>query len=360
MRFEAGAAIAIAIAIAHVTLCSPSAALANDVSFGGAGADLVPLDEARVQMVSESIELERRAPGGYRVLGQGYWRVRATYRFKSLVAARVTLRIGFPEPTCWATGDCSFSGFKRMQTTVRGQKVKLTSGKISKRHTWSKAVRRVHLFRVTFAPRETVEVVHTYRHGKSEHVNGGEFLIYLTRTGAPWAKSIGRARFTVTLPFRPWGLILGPWGPHLRKLEETLVGGRSRSRLIFERRRWEPKADLNLHLGAGAPIAGNGTLLPYCPHPTPSGKLYVDAKRPPTLPQLRRCRNAVFAHHGKVFRDSKLNSFFYGKKGLRVLKKAVFAKNPSYSAKMLTKAERRYVRQIIQLERTLRGRARDR
>ncbi|MEZ5584231.1 MAG: hypothetical protein R3F37_17105 [Candidatus Competibacteraceae bacterium] len=94
--------------------------MANDMAFGGAGADLVPLTENRVQMVSEDILIERRAFGGYQILGKGDWRVSAAYRFHNLTSESVDVQVGFPEPACPEDGDCDFTGFTAMIITVRG------------------------------------------------------------------------------------------------------------------------------------------------------------------------------------------------------------------------------------------------
>ncbi|MEZ5584583.1 MAG: DUF4424 family protein [Candidatus Competibacteraceae bacterium] len=154
--------------------------MANDMAFGGAGADLVPLTENRVQMVSENIVIERLAPGGYEILGEGGWRVSATYRFRNLTDEPVAVQIGFPEPACPEDGDCDFTGFEAMTATVRGKPVELTIGAVETQHPWAEHIGRVHLFAISFAPNETVEVVHNYRHGLSEYINGGEELTYLS------------------------------------------------------------------------------------------------------------------------------------------------------------------------------------
>jgi len=350
---------------------APATAPANDVAFGGAGATLTPLEEPRVQMLAEDILLERSAPGGYRILGEGDWRIQASYRFRNLTAEAVELQIGFPEPACPAEGDCDFSGFEAMSTTVRGEPVALTVGTLERQHAWAGDIQRVHLFQVRFAPHETLTVVHRYRHGLSEHANGGEGLLYLTRTGAPWAGNIESARFRIRLPFRPWGMTLGEWAAHLSGFGEQLVDGQPRVELVFQRQNWEPTTDLSLYLGPGHPTLETPALIEGCPA---HGELFDLTMDTDTLnladlqartdglavKQLRLCRNAIYAHHGMDFQDPALDRFFYGETGLKFhdfgdtpwLGGALFARNENYSPALLSEPERAYIQAIQLLEQT--------
>lgn len=353
-----------------VTGFAPSSVMANDMAFGGAGADLAPTNENRVQMVSEDIFIERLAPGGYQILGEGGWRVSATYRFRNLTTDLVRVQIGSPEPACPPNGDCAFAGFEAMKTTVRGEEVELTVGEVDRQHPWAERIGRVHLFAVTFAPNETVEVTHTYRHGLSEHVNGGEELTYLARTGALWAGAIEDARFRIRLPFRPWGLTLGEWGPQLVSFTEQWVDEHSQTELSFRWKDWDPAHDLNFYIGPGLPTLETPSLIEGCPAPGELfdldfdvDKLDIAVLRERTKPlskaKLRICRNAVFAHHGKEFEDPELNRFFYGERGLQIQVSgdassrggAVFARSKNFSPKMLTPPELAYIKAMQRVER---------
>jgi hypothetical protein len=344
---------------------APGAAAANDVAFGGAGADLVPLAESRVQMLSEDIRIERTAPGGYRILGDGDWRVTAIYRFRNLRSETVRVQMGFPEPACPEDGDCTFAGFEDMTTTVRGARVDLSIGNVERRHPWAEHIDRVHVFEVTFAPAETVEVVHAYRHGLTEYVGGGEDLTYITRTGALWAGTIEDARFKIILPYRPWGISLGPWAAQLARFTETRANGQPRVELDLAWTDWEPENDLNLRFGPGFPTLETPSLIEGCPAPA---ALFDDDLSAATLDaadllertqslsdaQLRICRNAIFAHHGKDFDDPDLDAFFYGEGALQVRGPDaaaatggdIFARNPDFSQDMLTDPEWAYLKAI--------------
>ena len=360
---SASRGLCVAAAMAAVGLAS-GAAIANDVAFGGAGADLVPLAEDRVQMLSEDIRIQRMAPGGYEILGDGYWQVRAAYRFRNLAGESVRVQMGFPEPACPEDSDCTFTGFEDMTTTVRGEAAELRTGTVDRRHPWAEHIDRVHVFDVTFAPGETVEIVHAYRHGLTEYVNGGEDLTYITRTGALWAGRIEVARFRISLPFRPWGIALGSWGAQLARFAETRVDGRPQVELELERTDWEPEDDLVLSFGPGFPTLESPSLIDGCPAP---GELFdhdlstdaidvaalVERTKALSDAEFRICRNAVFAHHGKDFDDPELDRFFYGEQGLQVRGAGdaasagdVFARNPDFSPDMLTDPEWAYVKAI--------------
>lgn len=348
---------------------APGPAMANDVAFGGAGADLVPIAEARIRMLSEDIVIERMAPGGYRILGDGHWQIHATYRFQNISSEPVQVQMGFPEPACPEDGDCSFAGFEAMETKVRGEAAELRLGAVDRKHAWADHIERVHLFDVSFAPAETVDVTHAYRHGLSEHVTGGEDLTYITRTGAPWAGSIETARFRVRLPFRPWGASLPDWESRLTGLTETLVDGRPEVEFSFQWSDWEPEHDLRFYFGPGHPTLESPALVEGCPAFADvfSSTIAVDAidmeevrqhTRSLSGSQLRICRNAIFAHHGKEFASPELNAFFYGESGLELKTpgghaqhSAVFARNPAYSPAMLSDAERAYVKALELVER---------
>lgn len=356
--------------VALLAALAPAGPLASDRAFDGTGASLVPRAEPRVRMVSQDVRLTRAAPQGYRVLGPGHWRIEARYRFRNLTDKTVTLRIGAPEPACLPEMDCAFDGFQDLTTSVRGLPVTQTLGSVDPDHPMAEEAARVHLFTVRFAPGETVAVTHSYRHALSEQINGGEDLTHLTRGGAAWAGSVGVARFRVSLPFRPWGLSLGGWGDSLTRFQERLVDGATRVELLLERTDWRPERDLRLYIGPGEPTLSTSSLIAGCPAP---GQLFArvmaaaafDAAAaaarlgPLSARTLRRCRNAVYAHHGYRFTDAALNRAFYGETGIRVLPPvagdgrpgAVFARNPDFSPAMITAAEQSYVAAIRALER---------
>lgn len=360
----------VAGAFVVAALTAPGSSRANDVAFGGAGADLVPITETRVTMVAEDILIERVAKGGYAIMGDGYWRVRARYTFLNTEAKAVTIQIGFPEPACPEDGDCSFAGFENLVTRVRGTEVPLRQGSVASGHDWTAHIDKAHLFDVTFAPGETVEIEHTYRHGLSEHINGGEDLTYITRTGALWAGPIGSARFRIRLPFRPWGVVLGDWADALSGFSVSSDATGTQTELTFTRTQWEPDGDMRLAFGPGMATLDTPALLAGCPAPTDifDSEVARDSLDSSALEnavstlsdeKLRLCRNAVFARHGRTFKDPALNSFFYGGGAFRlheagtlygVTVHSVFARDPFYSNALLGPEDRIYAEALLAVE----------
>src|SRR6478609_4633639 len=129
-------------------------ARANDSTFGGEAADLVPLDETRVSMVSEDIHLEYRA---------GDWYVTADYVFKNDADTPVSLQVGFPETRCFEDGsDCVGQPFRNLVTKVDGKPALHRTGKVSKKHEWAKHTSVVWLFDAVFAPHSETRIGHSY------------------------------------------------------------------------------------------------------------------------------------------------------------------------------------------------------
>ncbi|MEM1049422.1 MAG: YARHG domain-containing protein [Pseudomonadota bacterium] len=357
-------------AFAGAVLAAPGSGRANDVAFGGSGADLVPITETRVTMVAEDILIERVAKGGYAIMGDGYWRVRARYTFRNTEAKAVTIQIGFPEPACPEDGDCSFAGFENLVTRVRGSEVALRLGSVASDHDWTAHINKAHLFDVTFAPGETVEIEHTYRHGLSEHINGGEDLTYITRTGALWAGAIGSARFRIRLPFRPWGMVLGDWADSLSGFAASSDANGAQTELTFTRTEWEPAGDMRLAFGPGLATLDTTALIAGCPAPMDifDSEVAPDSVDSAALQKavsglsdekLRLCRNAVFARHGRAFKDASLNEFFYGGGAFRLHEAgtlfgvpvySVFARDPFYSDALPGPEDRAYAEALLSVE----------
>jgi len=334
-------------------LGAPSTALANDASFGGEGADLAPIRETRVRMASEDIVIAQPAPGADR------WEVTATYRFENPTDEAVELTMGFPERHCAPDDDCGFDNrFTDLRTTVRGEPVAQRVAETDPDGEWVPDLGRVYLFDVRFAPGEAVEVVHRYRMGQSGSVDGGREVLYVTRTGALWAGTIGRARFTIRTYERPWRLSF-PTEYRLARYVEAVHRGHGRTEIVFEQRAWTPQRDLHVYLGH--PFNGLETFAGDLDCPPPGG----DAERTREAvaridpEDLAACRNAVFAAHGRPFSSAALRRFYY--RPPRTVPNPLgypdlefggdwtmihFAPNPRWSPRLLTDAERRYVRAI--------------
>ena len=347
-----------AVAIIALSVASAAAPVrANDSSFGGSGADLVPLAETRVRMVSEDIAMELAPEEVAQREGDGMaWIVHAKYRFENPTAERVRLQMGFPETRCDGEGDCTGRGgeFRDMTTTVRGRPVRQRIGSVSRREEWP-GLGRVFVYDVTFQPNETVEIEHRYVYDRSRSVMG-DHLSYLTKTGALWNGPIEHARFTVRTPYRPW-MVVAPGEYRITSHVERTVEGKDGgvNETVFEARAFTPEEDFAVFLVSvfmsGAMMHG----LEDCPFfYEPDDTEAFDAAPVETL---RLCRALVYARHGKTFDDAALNERFYGERepseemrvylmGWESPSWVALRPNPEFSEALLTAEDRAYVAAI--------------
>lgn len=330
---------------------------ANDASFGGNGTDLIPQRESRVRMVAEDILLEMTSDK------EPAWRVTARYTFENPTDAPVKLQVGFPEFACtWGGEGCHGKGgvFRGMKTTVGGKRVKGREGKLAREHEWSEQISRVFLYDIEFPAQKQVEVVHRYTYDRSVSVDG-EWVSYLTRTGALWNGPIGHARFTIRTPRRPWGL---SWPPEyeLTSYRERKKGRGAVTEMVFEARKWTPTRDFVVQL-FNEFVAGEHHKQ-ECPLTfwVKDGHL-EDELSEMTDEQLRICRNLPYAHHGYPFKKSELRALFYKPAQTGSSHDAfhpgaqpdvddpatawrwiIFAPNPDYTPSLLSPREVEYVR----------------
>ena len=126
------------------------------------------------------------------------WHVSATYLFENTADEEVSVKVGFPELACDGDSPCPEEhpySFHDLETTVRGKQITHEVDFLAKQSTKLATfykLDKVHLFDVTFAPKEKLTITHTYRHTLSGSVEGNT-AHYVTRTGALWASPIDRA-----------------------------------------------------------------------------------------------------------------------------------------------------------------------
>jgi hypothetical protein len=308
------------VLVAVLLFAAPSVARANDGAFGGSGASLAPLASTPIRMVREDIVMELRG----RPLA---WDVTAHYEFENPTDEAVTVQMGYPETRCDAEeGDCVGHGgrFRGLRTRVRGRVVRERIGRVSESSPWAQELDRVHLFDVSFAPRERVTVDHHYVYDRSFTAVMGENVYYLTRTGALWNGPIGEARFTVRTP-EPLYSVEHPGVFRLVQWDRRVMNGRGMSELVFEARSFTAEVDFGLLLGSvmrleiGEPI-GDGSFdatVCYLSGLTgpmrPSTRVFFDEWLRDAPPEdLAACRNLVFALSGYTFRNERWTRAFYG------------------------------------------------
>lgn len=335
----------------------PRAALADDGVFGGIGTALMPVQETRVRMASEDIVLEQR--GRARL-----WYVTAHYVFENPTDAEVALHMGFPEARCRDVGadNCLGGGeFRELSTTVRGVAVTTHVGRVSATARMGDVLGRVHLFDVTFAPRERVEILHRYNYHPSGS-GGDQEVHFVTRTGAGWNGPIGSARFTVRTPYKPWAFQYARELQLVSHAERVVEGSGPVHEIVFENRDWTPRGDLqavlvttnSVFVGVNTSAVWIGSemgLGPECPtFPSASGESDDEELGPEDVAALRLCRDALYALHGRSFGRRALDRRFYPiARHLRVTGQTdqitVLTLEPSatYSDALLTSDERRYI-----------------
>jgi hypothetical protein len=291
-------------------------AQANDSSFGGSGSALVPLREARVVMAWEEITLEHRHDPRVGALA---WFVDARYELHNPTAEAITLQIGYPETRCHPDEDCNGQGgrFRDLETLVRGEKVTPRAGEVDPKITWAPPMGKVYLFDVTFAPGERVAITHRYTYDSSSSVEG-QWVDYLTRTGALWGAPIGRARFTVRTPWRPLGITYPPEYKLQRYTERLDANQEPQTELVFELTQWTPTRDFAVYF-PGEHNLGEGD----CPRVWEVWATWQERKDDAatiaahfaSLDQaaLALCRNWPYARHGYPFKKRALADHFYKK-----------------------------------------------
>ncbi len=177
-------------ALCALLLTAP--AWANDGAFFGQGSTVFPVQDEAIALDTEVLRIEQGGPTvGYYVQ---YWDVSITYGFRNTTDRPVTVQMGFPE-WCEATPDNSESeactgwtirDFKVRIDGKKGPKVTLKQAKPGKGPLADMEYGRVHTFPVSFAPRQTRTVQHTYRHASSITSPWCSNLSYILQTGALW------------------------------------------------------------------------------------------------------------------------------------------------------------------------------
>lgn len=279
-------------------------AFANDATFGGAGADLVPMSEPRVQMQSEDI----------RITYDGGWSVEADYVFYNHSSSAASVQVGFPEYRCLdADMDCANAAFQGLQTWVDGKPVKHRQGKLDKSHKWASLLGVVWLFDVDFPPNKPLKISHKYRVQSGNDMMWNHFTTYVTRTGARWAGKIGEATFTLKLPPQTHS-VTPPEGITQRGIQ-TVMADEPYVEVKYSEKNWVPKTDLNFSFNASAELA-----MSRFPKTLPENAKFSKADLCPQLPpdfealtasQRQMCKNVIYASQGYPFKRADLNAYFY-------------------------------------------------
>lgn len=308
-------------------LAAPSWATASPGVYGGEGATLFPLKKTPVRVLSQHISME---DGALSLPPAPGWRVQSVYTLENPTDEPVTVELGLPEfncpvrsrRACVLLGGRGGASLLDLKIWVGFQEVKLGVGRAPRHVLGGRAVRRVHTFKVRFAPREVQKVRTTYRLGRSTDL-GSERLVVVTRPGVLWNGPIGKAIFAVRTVSRPYAWTLPA---ELNVLSYTRMldpnhGELYLTDLVLEGRDWRPSGDLVLEQEP----TGSIPLLVGLPCPpideiaSAAGDWLALAERvEPALlrhlsdAELRRCARLPEAVYGDDFEDPSLKSFFYG------------------------------------------------
>ena len=311
-------------------LIYPLFTFANDSSFGGIGANLSPQKRSDVIMLSEEIKAVETSGG--------VWSIEAKYVFSNPTDQALKFTMGFPERLCDPGSDCaSPSGdhttFRDIITEVDGQRVKTHIKPVKDQsERWSE-LGRVHLFEISFNPKQTKTIKHTYYMGISSSIEGERSFQYITKTGAMWGAPIGKATFTISVQRRPIGFHFS--NEYILKSYETHEQKPSLTTVVFEQESWTPTQDLDLVFTYEMTQAFNCPLLNS--HYMEPKDLLDRLKQRLSSPKmkaksnfsddivtalvisgtkmsksdLRRCRNLPFARYGYHFKSADLNTHLY-------------------------------------------------
>lgn len=353
--------------IALTWLCIGRTSLANDSSMGGSGADLVPLARSDVHMLSEDILIV--------AADDDHWAITANYVFVNRSQQAARIQVGFPEYHCDSSlgGDCVAErpvDFKSLQTTIDGKPVKHRKGRVRSDHPWSLELGNVWVYDAVFPPDKTVHIAHSYRMLHGGNVSADHLGYYVTRTGAVWAGTIGKARFRVRVPISSNSIDTGNPAPPLQTTVHVIKEqGQLFGEIVYTAENWEPTADLF--------FSYRNTRHPYLDDMAPGYEAALKRANPqtglhctrfmdlreeghlmqrsadvPTAEQVndfvktgigdaRTCRNLLFALHGKRFKRPALNRQFYGPAGFEpgTFPFEAFEPNPYFNNSMLSRGD---------------------
>ncbi len=352
--------------ILALSLVSAPATLASTGTYGGEGAVLFPLKKTPIHVLSQHISLEDGALARSPAPG---WRVQAVYTLENPTDQPVTVELALPEFACRARSlqSCALLGarggssFLDLRTWVGFKEVKLGKGRAPRGVLGGRAVRRVHTFKVSFAPREVQKVRNTYRFGRSTHL-GSERIAVVTRPGSLWSGPIGKAIFAIRTLARPYAWTLPA---ELKVLSYTQMrdpnhGDVYLTDLVLEGRDWRPSGDVVLEQEP----AGSVPLLPEfgCPPidevVSEAGHWIALSARAEPAPframsdaELRRCRELPRAVYGYGFDDPELTEFFYESHPVSPgAARFVARSSAEYEPWMLTNEEWLYMRVLEAVE----------
>lgn len=321
-----------------LTLPPLSAARANDSAYGGNGTHPMPLVTRDVRMAAEHVVLTfnraRRA-----------WEVTCDFTFENVTDEAVKLTIGFPFPVYnEGRGDVATPDSDPMlqsgqplvwgfRTLVDGKPVEVRQTRTLNNPAHPEASYEfAYLWETTLAPRATVAIRNSYRHGESAAVDATTWAQYVLKTGRLWAGGkIGRSRLEVVVPGRRHVLcpphMSGSGGHAVRPAGAVTEVGPAGLALRWDLKDFAPTEDLGVCL-----VDLDRYAYPAFAELSSRDLGRLDAAA------LRRLRNEVYALHGYVFKSEDLRDYFSEQWWYRP--------DPGYTPRRLTREQRELVRRV--------------
>lgn len=282
-----------------------SLATADDASFGGDGADVYPLQNADIDLVSEVISItDNRAqnPGQH-----GWkWSIHVDMKFKN-EGPDATVQMGFPFGDEFESDDDDKSIKYDFKTWIDGKEAVITRKKGGQnpadvRNSAGLLFPDVYTYPVNFKKGETKNIVHSYGvNGWSNVVMMWKFT-YILRTGALWKGPIEDLKiFYKTNEKGATRNYLGCITP--REHSAELIG--SDLVLSWHYKNYKPKTDLVI--SGGGPGEFEFASVPI------EDRLNEDRE---TFTNMNSCylrfiKNSIFAKYGYPFKNPYIRSQFY-------------------------------------------------
>lgn len=296
----------------------PGVARADDggVDIMGGGARL--MDEQPDITMSDEYVLIDMQPHQYRI--------RATFHFFNH-GASTTVAVGFPVYGGGAEGAAANRDFTYFRTWVNGKVVVTTDVPNIDYKDSDRGFAYFKVKQVAFPAASTTTSVVEYDAPYGGSSNGVNWVRYPYGTGSSWDGPIGKAIFDIRFDE---GLL----GLDVQTSDPASKVNRSLGQIVFEMNSLDPEIDGNLAIefysldfhgcyrgevpdpeqnpGDICPLIVREVVPPNEGAPTIYGIEKIVAPPYPSLTDYRLKRNAVFAQHGFVFKDLKLEAFFAG------------------------------------------------
>lgn len=327
-----------------------SHAYADDTAFGGGGSSPMPIGNQDIEMVSERIVIRGNDIGDER--GDGRWNVQCDFVFRNTTDKEVDLEVGFPFPVKDEMGAVSVPAGRKVKigdplvydfkVEVDGKPVRAARKKISPNQEKGQYYKDAYIWRMKFAPGQSVKVHHDYVTGVTWDVMGYSWASYVIMTGGNWKGGrIGSADLEVV----PNALVKlckeleGPEADYLRPKPKGMkvVGKGADRKFVWSFRNYKPTEDLDICMQTASNYAMRKILFPIVMYGDVEEEM---AKLSPE--RLRLMRNTVFARHGRTFKDPALQKYFD--------EQWWYIPNSGYRDSMLTKEDRRIVALISKEE----------